>query len=273
MTVVEVVDETGTHQTLRHQVDRLLAQVAPLVHPATGLALPERVVFRIVSPRTWQIQHRDMLRREFGQLGAQQPLRTLVPAVRKQAGARVSFRRHGTLLGEVTAAETLRRPRLRSETLLIPEGLEHIGVSFSEGHLIRVLAHEAVHQAQNLASKHRFSWTRCRSSGTGEAVAVVEEGHARWADRQITRQLLGAPVDPDTAPRSGHYLHVLRNEGIARLHTVLRARQETGCRLVEEAVRAVGTGRLNAVWTERLLLPTPQERNDPPLWGARLGRL
>ncbi|MFF4179860.1 zinc-dependent metalloprotease [Streptomyces sp. NPDC001750] len=268
---VAVTDETATHGTLRHQTEHLVMQIVPLVQATTGLALPARVTFRIVTPQTWQAEHQELIRRELGQWRARQPWRDLTAAARREAVARVAFRRQAPLLRNVVPAETLRKPALLSETLLIPEGLEHAGVAADEQHLVRVLAHELVHQAQNLASAHRAFWAG--SAGYGTAVTVVEEGHARWADRRITGARFGTPVSPGSARPSDHYLRVVQDTGVAQMHQELLVLQDAGCRMVEEAVRALGTDRINEVWSQRLLLPTEQEIGDPDLWVTRIKQL
>ncbi|MFF8917826.1 hypothetical protein ACF08M_32105 [Streptomyces sp. NPDC015032] len=270
MTDIEVLDETGTNATLQHRVDRILTEVVPLVHPTTELELPHLVIFRIVSPQTWQSEQVSQMNQAFTALRARQPWWKMPAVVRREAAARSAFRRTAPLLRDLVMGATLSGPDLLSETILTPEGLLHSGVSTDETYLTQVVAHELVHHAQNRASKHGTRWADSRSAPPRLAISIVEEGHARWADRQMTRKLFGTPVDADTAPRSDHYLRVAGDPRVADMYAARQIPYTVGCKLVEAAVQSVGIQRLNQVWRDGLLLPSQREMSAPELWATRL---
>ncbi|MET9661732.1 hypothetical protein [Streptomyces sp. NPDC006510] len=273
MTDIEVLDETGTNATLQHRIDRILTEVVPLVHPTTELELPPLVIYRIVSPQTWQSEQQSQMNQAFTALRARQPWWKKLAGARREAAARSAFRRTAPLLRDLVMGATLPGPDLLSQTILTPEGLFHTGVSTDETYLTQVVAHELVHHAQNRASKHGARWAESRSAPPGPAISVLEEGHARWADRQMTRKLFGTPVDADTAPRSDHYVQVAEDPRVADMYAARQTPYTVGCDLVEAAVQGVGIQRLNQVWQDGLLLPNQHEMSEPELWAARLKTL
>ncbi|MFC9760116.1 hypothetical protein [Streptomyces sp. NPDC056921] len=270
MTDIEVLDETETNATLQHRIRRILTEVVPLVHPTTELDLPHLVVYRIVSPQTWQSEQLHQMNQAFTALRARQPWWKRPVVVRREAAARAAFRRTAPLLRDLVMGATLPGPDLLSQTILTPEGLLHSGVSSDETYLTQVVAHELVHHAQNRASKHGARWADSRSAPPGPAISVLEEGHARWADRQMTRKLFGTPVDADTAPRSDHYLRVAEDPRVADMYAARQFPYTVGYKLVEAAVQGVGIQRLNQVWQDSLLLPSQHETSEPELWVTRL---
>ncbi|MEE1807639.1 hypothetical protein [Streptomyces sp. BE133] len=270
MTDIEVLDETGTNATLQHRIDRILTEVVPLVHPTTELELPPLVIYRIVSPQTWQSEQLAQMNQAFTALRARQPWWRKPAVVRREAAARSAFRRTAPLLRDLVMGATLCGPDLLSQTILTPEGLLHSGVSTDEKFLTQVVAHELVHHAQNRASRHGARWAESRSAPPGPAVSVLEEGHARWADRQMTRKLFGTAVDADTARRSDHYLRVAGDPRVADMYAARQIPYTVGCKLVEAAAQGVGIQRLNQVWQNGLLLPNQREMSEPELWATRL---
>ncbi|MFB6716601.1 hypothetical protein ACFCZY_36220 [Streptomyces sp. NPDC056237] len=244
MTDIEVLDETGTNATLQHRIDRILTEVVPLVHPTTELDLPHLVIFRIVSPQTWQSEQLTQMNQAFTALRARQPWWKMLAVVRREAAARSVFRRTAPLLRDLVMGATLSGPDLLSETILTPQGLHHTGMSTAVGRFTLGPA------------------PPCDLSPGG--------GHARWADRQMTRQLFGTAVDADTAPRSDHYLRVAGDPRVADMHAARQIPYTVGCKLLEAAVQSVDIQRLNQVWRDGLLLPSQREMSEPELWATRL---
>ncbi|MEU4174847.1 zinc-dependent metalloprotease [Streptomyces sp. NPDC026589] len=281
-----VLDETGRHEDVREQVDSILALVAPLVKPTTGLDLPGLVAFRIVPVETWQSEQTATMARR---LLTYQELRPFLnrPGIALLGTVMLrKFRQLSADLGGVMVmAATQPGPGAdESQTLLVPEALEHTGVLSDPQFLTQVVVHELVHHAQNRASGHRTNWTE-RTPKTllgGKGVSLLEEGHARWADQVITRDLFDTAVDADSAPKSESYKEVAKRKELARLKTKINP-YKVGRALVASAIETVGTQELNAVWSNPLLLPSKDEVADavaalaadkptrPKLWASRLG--
>ncbi|MEV2264078.1 hypothetical protein AB0J13_36220 [Streptomyces anulatus] len=279
------LDETGRHEDLRRQVGGILALVAPLVKPTTGLDLPGLVAVRIVPVETWQSEQAAetarLLRayRELNPFWKRPGIALLGTAMLR------TFRRLSADLGGVMVmAATQPGPGAdESQTLLVPEALEHTGVLSDPEFLTQVIVHELVHHAQNRVSRHRADWAAHTPKALvrGNGVAYLEEGHARWADQIITRDLFGAAVDADSAPKSERYKEVAGRKEIARLRPKVNP-YKVGRALVASAIDTVGTQELNVVWSNALLLPSKDEVADavaalaadeptrPELWASRL---
>ncbi|MFI1185883.1 hypothetical protein [Streptomyces californicus] len=281
-----VLDETGRHEELCEQVDGVLARVGPLVKPTTSLDLPKLVSFRIVPVETWQSEQAAETARLLRAYREVKPFWTR-PGIALLGTAMLrTFRRLSADLGGVmVAGATQPGPGAdESQTLLVPEALEHTGVLSDPEFLTQVIVHELVHHAQNRASRHRADWSAHTPKALvrGNGVSFLEEGHARWADQVITRDLFGAAVDADNAPKSERYKEVAKRKEIARLKTGVDP-YKVGHVLVASAIDAVGTQELNAVWSNPLLLPSKvevaeavvalaaDEPTRPKLWASRLG--
>ncbi|WP_406150676.1 zinc-dependent metalloprotease [Streptomyces anulatus] len=279
------LDETGRHEDLRRQVGGILARVAPLVKPTTGLDLPSLVAFRIVPVETWQSEQAAETARL---LRAYQELNPFWkrPGIALLGTAMLrTFRRISADMGGVMVmGATQPGPGAdESQTLLVPEALEHTGVLSDPEYLTQVIVHELVHHAQNRASRHRAEWAAHtpKTLVRGNGVSFLEEGHARWADQIITRDLFGAAVDADSAPKSDRHKEVAGRKEIARLKPKVSP-YTVGRALVASAIDTVGTQELNAVWSNPLLLPNKDEVADTvaalaadeptrsELWASRL---
>ncbi|MFD4022350.1 hypothetical protein ACFWRV_02375 [Streptomyces sp. NPDC058576] len=177
------LDETGRHEDLRRQIGGILALVAPLVKPTTGLDLPGLVSFRIVPVETWQSEQAAEKARLI------RAYRELMPFWKRPLiglGGTVVLRRFRRLSadlgGVMVMGATQPGPGAdESQTLLVPEALEHTGVLSDPEFLAQVIVHELVHHAQNRASRHRADWTAHtpKTLLRGNGVSFLEEGHAR----------------------------------------------------------------------------------------------
>ncbi|MEV3898091.1 MULTISPECIES: hypothetical protein [Streptomyces] len=282
-----VLDETGRHEDLREQVGGILALVAPLVKPTTGLDLPGLVSFRIVPVETWQSEQAAETARLLRAYRELMPFWTR-PGITLLGTAMLrTFRRISADMGGVMVmGATQPGPGADdSQTLLVPEALEHTGVLSDPEYLTQVIVHELVHHAQNRASQHRADWAAHTPKALlrGNGVSFLEEGHARWADQVITRDLFGAACDADSAPKSQRYNEVAKRKEITRLKPTVDP-YKVGRALVASAIDTVGTQELNAVWSNARLLPSKGEVADavaalaadeptrrPKLWASRLG--
>ncbi|MFJ5734011.1 hypothetical protein [Streptomyces microflavus] len=276
MTTFDVLDETGNHDELRERVVDILARVAPLAKTATGLGLPDRVTFRIVTVKTARAAMTAHMAHLF------RTYRELVPRWKRPFITLSSI----PLLGIVHWRSAVRSEFLvmgatytvpgteESETLLVPEALRHTGVLTDDKYLTSVVIHELVHQIQNFKSRNRANWTKNKAMTLlhGGGINFLEEGHACWADQDITRALYGNAVDVSSAPTSEEYK---KRAGGARgvdVHGV-------GLLLVASAIETVGKQELNEVWNDHRLLPSRDEvaeavaalaADKPTRWASRL---
>ncbi|MET9976294.1 zinc-dependent metalloprotease [Streptomyces microflavus] len=275
MTDVKVLDETGKHGYLQERIESILDEVVPVVRETTRLELPALVVFRIVAPETWQTDSEADLTGFVSRFRARRP-RWHAPAI--GLVERVSlgrFRKVAPLLGGVLVmGATTAGPAEQSQTMLVPAALAHSGVFSSSYYLTQLVIHELVHHAQNLATLHREVWAAEKPSALLRAGSIkfVEEGHAYWADQEVTRRLFGEPKDVHTAPasiQSGVYQDALKNKIIARMRRGPDIYTE-GRQLVTTAIEAVGPSLFNRLWTDLSLLPTKSELKHPGRWAERL---
>lgn len=281
MTKFDVLDETGGHDELRERIVDILARVAPRAKTTTALDLPNRVVFRIVSvetARSAMTAHMAHLFRTYRELvpGWKRPFITLlsIPLLglfHRRSAVRSEFLVMGATY---TVPETE-----ESETLFVPDALEHTGILTDDKNLTSLVIHELVHQIQNAKSRNRANWTENKAMTLlhGGGINYLEEGHAYWADQAITQALYGNAVDIRSAPKSEEYKkHAGRVRGID-VHGV-------GLLLVKSALEAVNKQQLNEVWNDHRLLPRRDEVAEavtglkadepaqPKLWAARLKR-
>jgi hypothetical protein len=160
------------------------------------------------------------------------------------------------------------------ETVIAPKALRHCGVLADEPSLHQVVAHELVHQMQAEAQSGTV-WDSFFPHKRGilaprRSVSTVLEGHATWADQQVTTQLLGMPADHHQAPKSWRYR--LHNRDSIRRLGPSREAYEQGSRFIAQAVAEHGTGLVNQVWKDPTLLPTEEEIGDPSAWIHRIER-
>ncbi|MFI6142442.1 hypothetical protein ACIBCC_30150 [Streptomyces griseus] len=278
MTNLLVLDETKRHSELCRQVERILEQVAPLVCKTTELELPSVVNFRLITPEQWQADSEAELSGLVQRFRVKRP-RWQGPAIRMVERVSMSqFRKAAPLLGGVLVmGATTVGPAEQSTTMLVPEALQHSGILSSPAYLAQLISHELTHHAQNLASSHREVWATKKPAAVLRAGTIksLEEGHAYWADQEVTRLLFGESKDASNIPESATsdaYKQARKDKRITRMGSPRDIYKE-GLNLVSPAVEAVGAATLNRVWTDLSLVPTRQEVKHPELWAARLDRL
>ncbi|MFE7485002.1 hypothetical protein [Streptomyces sp. NPDC057552] len=287
MTTIDVLDETGSNDQLRTQVTDILTRVVPKVEPTTGLGLPSRVTFRIVPWQTWQAEQRGDLVQRLRRYRNLQPLWKR-PLIGLQSLPVIGlFRWMSPTLGEVMVmgATQPRGDADESQTLLVPEALQHTGVLSDPRYLTQLVVHELLHQAANFMNRHRADWVVDRPAVLirGANVDVLEEGHAHWADQIMTRSEFGTACDVFSAPKSERYKKVTSHP----ILTLLRPKTDpytVGRALVGSAIDAIGPRAFNRVWTDARLLPTDDEVAEaaealaaspptrPRRWATRLER-
>jgi hypothetical protein len=246
--------------------------VAPTVNEITGLPLPAAVRFRLLTPRAWRQvlrqNHHRIFARDIADLD-------LLPA--EMGGARLGLKIASfkpVLLWPLVPAATQEAADAQWETVIAPKALRHCGVLADEPSLHQVVAHELVHQMQAEAQSGTV-WDSLFPRKRGilappRSMSTLLEGHATWADQQVTTQLLGTPADHHQAPKSWRYR--LHNRDIIRRLGPGREAYEQGSRFIAQAVAEHGTGLVNQVWKDPTFLPNEEEITDPSAWIHRIGR-
>ncbi|MFF2226993.1 hypothetical protein ACFVV7_27170 [Streptomyces globisporus] len=285
MTTIDVIDDTGANDQLRVQVADILARVAPLVEPTTGLALPERVTFRIVPPRTWQAEQGAEVLRRMRRYRMLSPLRERPLIGLKSLVSMGLFKWMAPKVGEVLVMGATQPigDAYESQTLFVAEALQHNGVLSDPMYLTQLTVHELVHQTQNFITRHRGTWENDAPATHARElnVDVLEEGHAHWADLIMTRSEFGTSCDVFSAPKSDRYKTVSKHPLLPNAKSRSQP-YEVGRTLVASTFDTVGPRIFNRVWTDARLLPTDEEvaeaaeslTADPPiqpgLWATRL---
>ncbi|MDX3242502.1 zinc-dependent metalloprotease [Streptomyces sp. ME18-1-4] len=248
-------------------------QTAPLVEAVTGLALPDTVVIRTMPVRRWRAAHRRrgarLLRAEARELRPPRGSRRAAKVT--HAADRTNLRRIWPLIGAQTVAFRPQRPEL----VILPQALREAGFLDDERVLCKVVGHEMTHLAQHAADDGEM-WKRQDTfypglRGTADRdYAFLVEGHAYWADRQITTKLLGEPVStgeisPHATLRYRDLAEPLRRAGDLTSFTA-------AADAVGEIVAAQGLEAFNRVWRCPELVPTRDEAKEPARWTHRFAQ-
>jgi hypothetical protein len=266
-----VLDETQRHPELAEQINQILHRVAPAVKEITDLPLPEEVLFRLLTPKAWRDETRKSHHRTLAR-----DIADLELTSQEVDGVRIALKIMGfvpVLVWPLVLGSTLAAADGRRETIIAPRALHHGGLLVDEPALHQLVTHELVHQVQ-ANGRSGAVWTTLfpqKRGITGRGASAVLEGHADWADRQVTTRQFGAPADHRQSPKSWRYRLHNALPGIRRLGPS-RAAYEQGARLIEQAVAASGTELVNQVWKDAAFLPTEEEIADPDAWVRRIKR-
>ncbi|QNP74957.1 zinc-dependent metalloprotease [Streptomyces roseirectus] len=265
-----VLDETHRHPELSAHLTAILHTVAPIVRETTGLPLPAEVRFRLLTPRAWRAAVRQnnerIVARDIADLELTPTEITTLRYALKIAGF------IPVLTWPLIGAQIMEAADGRTEAVLAPRSLQHSGYLTNEQCLTQMAAHELVHHAQ-FAARGPIVWETLLHERRGlsrHGGMTVLEGHATWADRQVTTRLYGAPVNhTEQAKRSWRYRLHANIPGMSKLGP-RRAFYEQGAQLIAQAVDTYGIDVLNRVWTDTSLLPTTEEITAPDTWARRL---
>ncbi|WP_178855122.1 zinc-dependent metalloprotease, partial [Streptomyces acidiscabies] len=187
------------------------------------------------------------------------------------AADRANLRRIWPMIGAQTVAFKPGRPEL----VILPQALREAGFLNDQDVLTKVICHELTHVAQH-ATDNGAMW-RLQDSFYPELRGIADrdyaflvEGHAYWADRQITTKLLGEPVStgeisPHATLRYRDLAEPLRRAGNL---TSFTAAADT----VGEIVAAHGLEAFNRVWRRSELVPTRDETKEPARWTHRFAQ-
>ncbi|MDX3024948.1 zinc-dependent metalloprotease [Streptomyces acidiscabies] len=266
MTTVLVQIESLRHEELADRIRAVAEEAAPWVEKITGLSLPRaRIDLSTVDgyATAWSAFHRRQLDRDTAGAGLTEKDRTRI-AVRPDA-ARFAARFCWMVQGPFLVATSIGQP----VTLLVPESLDHLGVTGAPDLLCSLLVRILTEQAQVAASDGALFppplWPRVRRSHN--AREQLSAGHARWAQEVVTPEILGRPASLIPGPRP-HTYRVRR----AADHVLLvgeRLRTRRAAAFTAAAVSSVGLPRFNEVWSSPGAVPTVDELRHPARWIAR----
>ncbi|UFQ99792.1 hypothetical protein KBP30_00405 [Streptomyces sp. Go40/10] len=249
----------------------VVEEIVPLVEEVTGLALPDAVVIRTMTVRKWQQAHWRQSKRRLREETLQ--LRPSINECRAAKAHAVSLRndRRDAWLSIGAQLVTFRRDH--PELAVLPEALREAGLLHDEAFLRKLVSHELTHLAQYTTDDDAWSLSRTlypdQRGVADRDYTLLLEGHAYWADRQITTRLLGAPVptaeiSPHATPRYRAYADTPgRAEALKYLTTAIDS--------VSRIVDAKGLDTFNEVWSSPELVPLKSEAATPELWLKRFG--
>ncbi|MGW2652157.1 hypothetical protein ACWC1D_00620 [Streptomyces sp. NPDC001478] len=257
---------------LAERLETVVEPIAPLVQAVTGLALPETVVIRTMTARKWQAAHR---RQDKRQLRAETRELHPSPSGRRAAKAQTaSLRNARRHIWPTIGAQVVEIRHGHPELVVLAQAIREAGRLDDEPTLYKIVAHELTHLAQ-YAIDDGVTW-RLMNTLYADQRGIADrdypfllEGHAYWADQQITTNLLGTPVP--TGEISPHATLRYRN----LVETRQRAEDQEYFNLAADSVSQVidnqGLDAFNQVWTTPDLVPLKSETSRPELWQRRFG--
>ncbi|MFI6341210.1 hypothetical protein [Streptomyces sp. NPDC050535] len=260
----------STFDSLVPRLEAAAAATVPLVGVITGLALPDEVVIRTMTVDSWLRAHQnrlvERLAEEVEQLGV--PVELIPEAQLKQKAIIGAFQMCWPLMLGQAYDFTAGKP----EVVILPDALKHAGVFDDDRVLCKALAHETTHLAQYAASDGQV-WAmretffpRLRDTAD-RAYSLLLEGHAYWADREITTKIFDEPVTTDeTSPlASEHYRELAK----MRDRSPQKAHFTQGVAEVAQIIDSMGLHAFNRVWTRPDLVPLTSETGVPGFWPRR----
>ncbi|MET8380431.1 hypothetical protein [Streptomyces microflavus] len=266
-----VVNKAGRKfADLTDRLEALAGVAAPLVEAVTEMALPDTVVITTKKVGKWQS---DGIRRDRQQIKADIEELNPTPFSRRCAtlACHQAYRSARTTWRMVGAQTVMVQGR--PEIVVLPRALAEAGRLTDESVLLKVVAHELTHVAQcHRDSGEGFRMLGCRfpqERGIAELdYGFLHEGHAYWADAQITTKILGAPVV--TAEISPHatrrYLDLARSAARASSVRYFDRARDSAALVID----AHGLDAFNEVWGRRDLVPLRAEASTADAWSRRL---
>ncbi|MFD4560524.1 hypothetical protein ACFWP5_40470 [Streptomyces sp. NPDC058469] len=235
--------------------------------------MPDDLTIRLLKPSAWlklsrreekKFLIREIKELELGPQAAMQANRTLKDRHRNRVASHA-------MIGAQTVQDKHGRPHI----LLLPENLDQAGLLGDDDYLCKTVGHELVHGTQHEASKGwlftlQDSFFPHLRRTLNVHWGFLMEGHAIWADRQITTRLLGYEVSlgVNESQASPQYLEALRQ---------VEGREEAlqmyldGARAVSDIVQTHGLESFNRLWADRdlLFVPTFHQAENPSQWCER----
>ena len=158
------------------------------------------------------------------------------------------------------------------ELVVLAQAVREAGRLHDEAVLCKIVAHELTHLAQ-WAADDGAAWRLMRTLYPAERgiadrnYSFLAEGHAYWADREVTTKLLGAPVPiGEISPHATLRYRALA-ETAQRAKTLAYFNKATDS--VARIIDTEGLNTFNRVWTTPELVPLQAETSTPELWQRR----
>ncbi|MEE4495114.1 hypothetical protein [Streptomyces sp. BE230] len=267
--LVHVRHEAGPRfDALADRLKALADQTAPLVEAVTGLSLPDSVVIRTMTVRKWRAAHRRQDRVQLR--GEARELRPAREARRRAKAAAVGSRMSRRVVWPSIGAQVVDFHQ-RPEVVVLPQALREAGRLDDERVLQKILAHEMTHLAQYAIGNELWALMNTRypeQRGISDRdYSFALEGHAYWADREITTKILGAPVPTaEISPHATLRYRALaetpqRNEHLRYFNSAADS--------VGKIIEVRGFDAFNRLWTTPDLVPLTTETGRPELWLRR----
>nr|WSY53337.1 hypothetical protein OG999_26585 [Streptomyces sp. NBC_00886] len=235
--------------------------------------MPDDLTIRLMKPGAWLKLRRREEKKFLAREGKELELgpRAAMPANRALKERQRSRAQQQAMIGAQTVQDKHGRPQI----LLLPENLDQAGLLGDDDYLCKTVGHELVHGAQHEASKGwlftvQDSFFPHLRRSQNLHWSFLMEGHAIWADQQITTRLLGyeVPLGPNEKHASPQYMEALRQ--IKGREEALQVYRD-GARAVSDIVQTHGLESFNRLWSDRdlLFVPTFHQAENPSQWCDR----
>ncbi|MFD9072280.1 zinc-dependent metalloprotease [Streptomyces lasiicapitis] len=282
MTICLIRQETDLHPEVTEQIGPIAEKVAPALTEVTGLPLGDLLI-RIVDHDTFITNAMEERRRVFARDAQDFDLSIEATRTLHYRLETEEAELHRSWMGG--GAATVTNAAYEPEVLLVPEAFHHGGHGAEM--LTKGIAQEFAHVAQHRASHGQvvlaYNTGRPDLRGFSDfAVGHLLHGHAEWADRQVTRMLLGREVElgqptgretPEYLAMSQAFVERMQDPETAPAHPAAPAETHgEGLRWVTAIIDSLGVESFNRVWRHTRLGPTHREIKNPDLWVQRLAR-
>ncbi|OEV13000.1 zinc-dependent metalloprotease [Streptomyces nanshensis] len=274
---VRVETEDDRDAELAEQVEKIAAQVIPVLEDVTGLSVGEKPVIRIVTPAAWVTIRTEWRDRVHARLGQEfdltdEEIQTLeIEAISESSEL--------PLMWALVMGSTHEDESDEPQVLLVPSALHHCG--FEEPELTKVAARELTHIAQHRAGDGAAF--RARNSVYRERIGLQDiqpdyllSGHSRWTDLAVTKRLLGREVSEDTGRQTEFWWSTAKaaagryQENPEKFPGKDLGVYRDGARWIADVVDLAGRDVLNRAWQDVSMIPTTAEIADPRAWLARV---
>lgn len=264
-------DAESKFDSLADRLESMVEPIVPLVETVTGLALPDHVVIRTMTVRKWMAMHRRLaksqLRSETQELqpsvDSQRAAKAKVASLRKSR--RAMWPGIGGQVGEFGQGQ-------QPELVILPQALQEAGRLDDDRVQSQIIAHELTHLAQHAADNGAM-WRLMTTFYPVERgiadrdIGSLREGHAYWADQQVTQKLFGAPVKTgESSPHASFVYRLLASTSLrSESLKILAAATDS----VAEVIDSVGLNAFNKVWYAADLVPLKSESSNSKIWRQR----
>ncbi|MFI1408926.1 hypothetical protein ACH4Y0_03165 [Streptomyces sp. NPDC020707] len=264
-------DAGGEFNELGKRLWDIAEETAPLVEAVTQLRLPEPAVIHLMTLDTWKKAHEESSLRRLHAEAAELDVTTtakLKAKLKRSAHLGTRFAFWPMMLGEAVEL-TPGKPEL----VIVPDALRHAGVVHDDRVLHKILAHEMTHLAQYAADSGAIwadeeTYFPEQRGVADRAHMFLIEGHAYWADREITTKIFGEPVTTEeiSPDATGQYRKLAERS----MPKKAKASQARSLEAVTHLITTQGLDAFNRIWRDRTLIPTRAEAAEPALWIERM---